>query len=258
MTTPNALRALLAEHGPTEFTGRDEFETVATVVGIIGDGLYLDRTPFYAESGGQVGDTGDRHHRHRDGPDHRHDLGPPGPAPPCVRRSSTGRSRWDRRPTRPSTSSGASAIRRNHTATHILHWAMRAVLGDHVRQQGSLVAPDRLRFDFSHFAPVTPDEIRAIEDLANAEILDQRPGAPLRDDDGRGSGARGDRVLRRQVRRRRARPRGRREQHRALRRDPRAGAGRHRPPQGRVGGLDRVEPPPDRGRDGNGTDRAAS
>jgi alanyl-tRNA synthetase len=64
------------------------------------------------------------------------------------------------------------AIRRNHTGTHILHWALREVLGTHVKQQGSLVAPDRLRFDFSHFEAVTPEQIRAIEDLANREILD--------------------------------------------------------------------------------------
>ncbi|HZM30191.1 MAG TPA: DHHA1 domain-containing protein, partial [Acidimicrobiales bacterium] len=63
------------------------------------------------------------------------------------------------------------AIRRNHTGTHILHWALREVLGQHVRQQGSLVAPDRLRFDFSHFEPVTRDQMREIEDLANREIL---------------------------------------------------------------------------------------
>ena len=63
------------------------------------------------------------------------------------------------------------AIRRNHTGTHILHWALREVLGQHVRQQGSLVAPDRLRFDFSHFEPVTRDQLRQIEDLANREIL---------------------------------------------------------------------------------------
>jgi alanyl-tRNA synthetase len=67
------------------------------------------------------------------------------------------------------------AIRRNHTGTHILHWALRQVLGNHVKQQGSLVAPDRLRFDFSHFEPVTDDQLRAIEDLANHEILHNAP-----------------------------------------------------------------------------------
>jgi alanyl-tRNA synthetase len=165
---------LLAECGPTDFTGRDEYETRATIVGIVGDGLYLDRTPFYAESGGQVGDTGTITtdtgvvdvidtgyalpglHRHlfkvREGTVE-------------VGQAAVARIDGDRR----------DAIRRNHTGTHILHWALREVLGTHVKQQGSLVAPDRLRFDFSHFEPVTDDQIRQIEDLANREILGNAP-----------------------------------------------------------------------------------
>jgi alanyl-tRNA synthetase len=162
---------ILAEHGPTVFTGRDEYESQATIVGIVGDGLYLDRTPFYAEAGGQVGDTG-----HIVTPTGIVDVvdttyGSPGlhkhtyvirEGTVEVGQQADARIDGERR----------DAIRRNHTGTHILHWALREVLGPHVKQQGSLVAPDRLRFDFSHFEPVTPSQLRAIEDLANHEILD--------------------------------------------------------------------------------------
>src|SRR5205823_5751973 len=65
------------------------------------------------------------------------------------------------------------AIRRNHTGTHLLHWALREVLGPHVKQQGSLVAPDRLRFDFSHYQPVTRDELAQVEAWANAFFGDK-------------------------------------------------------------------------------------
>ena len=132
--------------------------------------VILDRTPFYAESGGQVGDTG-------------------------VLSSGAGRfdvadtlkmggvffghaGRWHgAQPLRTGDLVDASvdASRRqatvlNHSATHLLHAALRKVLGTHVTQKGSLVAPDRLRFDFSHFKPVSRDELAQIEALVNAEV----------------------------------------------------------------------------------------
>ncbi|MFN7149954.1 MAG: alanine--tRNA ligase, partial [Microthrixaceae bacterium] len=170
----DAVREILVRSGPTEFTGRDELESAATIVGMVGDAVFLDRTPFYAESGGQVGDTGTITtstgtlrvldttyalpglHRHQvETVEGSVELGQAATASVDVERR--------------------NAIRRNHTATHILHWALREVLGDHVKQQGSWVGPDRLRFDFSHFAAITPDELVEIEDLANREILSNAP-----------------------------------------------------------------------------------
>ena len=166
----DGLPALLERHGPTHFVGHQDDEADAVVLHV-GDGtVVLDRTPFYAEAGGQVGDTGtiasetghlrvldttlalDALHVH-----HVETLDGTVQAGQQVRAGIDG----DRR----------SAIRRNHTATHILHWALRDVLGDHVKQQGSYVGPDRLRFDFSHFEGMTAEQVVAVEDRANAQIL---------------------------------------------------------------------------------------
>src|SRR5205807_6381358 len=85
-----------------------------------------------------------------------------------------------------------SDIRRNHSATHLLHEALRQVLGDHVAQKGSLVAPDRLRFDFSHPKPMTAEEIERVEDLANDFVLQNSPVTTrlMALDEARASGAR--------------------------------------------------------------------
>ena len=132
--------------------------------------VFLDRTPFYAESGGQIGDIGritgagggievlDCTYALADL--HRHVgrvVGEGVEAGSLV----TAEIDDERR----------AAIRRNHTGTHVLHWALREVLGEHVKQAGSLVAPDRLRFDFSHYEGVSRDQLREIERVANAEII---------------------------------------------------------------------------------------
>ena len=138
--------------------------------------LILQHRPFYLEAGGQVSDRGrifadgwsmDVTHVLRDG-DHVVLRGrPTGDFPGDDVLGTTVTARVDA-PTRRDTE-------RNHTATHLLHAALRSVLGGHVVQRGSLVAPDRLRFDFSHTAPLTPDETGAVEDMVNEGIWASHP-----------------------------------------------------------------------------------
>jgi len=164
------LRAVLDANGVTDFVGRDLDEVEATVLFALDDVVILDRTPFYAESGGQVGDTGSLVHAGGSttvldttlvlGGLHQHRVDTSDGLPE-VGQTVRAVIDVDRR----------SAIRRNHTGTHLLHSALRRVLGDHVKQQGSHVGPDRLRFDFSHFEAMTPEQVIAVEDLANADIL---------------------------------------------------------------------------------------
>jgi len=176
----DAFRAVLDASGPTEFVGREVESVTTTVVGVVpgpaeGDlagtvSIFLAVTPFYAEAGGQVGDTGtiESATARAEVLDtvyalpglHRH-----------VARVVEGTFDLGVEVTATIDGERRAAIERHHTGTHILHWALREVLGDHVKQQGSIVLPDRLRFDFSHFEALTPDQIARIEDLANQEIL---------------------------------------------------------------------------------------
>lgn len=136
--------------------------------------VVLDRTPFYAEMGGQVGDTGKltapglyvhvTDTKHRDGGLESH-VGVVEEGTFSVGDSVTATIDAGRR----------ELIRRNHTATHLLDAALKKVLGDHVNQAGSLVASDRMRFDFTHFEALTKDELDRIEGMVNAEIFAAKP-----------------------------------------------------------------------------------
>jgi alanyl-tRNA synthetase len=137
--------------------------------------LILLQTPFYAESGGQVGDTGYIY-----SPDFRikiNDTVKYGNEYLHIGSLERGSIPGDESPkvTAEIDHARRADIKRNHTATHLLHKALRMVLGDHVHQSGSLVAPDRLRFDFTHFRAMTPDEIDKVEDIVNEKIKEDLP-----------------------------------------------------------------------------------
>jgi alanine--tRNA ligase len=175
---------LASQLKPTTFLGYEALHSQGSkVLGIVRAGkqvdqlvegeeglLILDRTPFYAESGGQVGDTGELIN-----PAGRFEVGD------TLKMGGVffgHAGRWHGgQPLRTGDIVEASvdasrrqAIVLNHSATHLLHAALRKVLGDHVAQKGSLVAPERLRFDFSHFKPMSRDELAQVEAMVNAEV----------------------------------------------------------------------------------------
>ena len=183
-TYGGVMSEILEEAGPTEFLGYAKDASDVTVLALAQDGkrvselsagesgeIVCDKTPFYAEKGGQVGDEGT--------------MEAPGvsvtvtdaqePEKGLIAHSVTIEEGTVRAgdvlhaainvPRR-------ERIRRNHTATHILHWALRQVLGEHVKQAGSYVAPNRLRFDFTHFEGMTAEQIAEVERLSNEKIME--------------------------------------------------------------------------------------
>ena len=151
--------------GVTEVSDSNEVEVV------------LERTPFYAESGGQVGDTGTI--ETSDATIEVEDAYYGAPGFIVHRGRLKGRVKVGDEALATVDAEGRAAISRNHSATHLLHWALRTVLGTHAKQSGSLVTPERLRFDFTHFQAVTPEELEEIEALANARVLEDVPVSTL-------------------------------------------------------------------------------
>ncbi|HTS77358.1 MAG TPA: alanine--tRNA ligase [Bryobacteraceae bacterium] len=160
----------------TEFVGRETLESLAAVTAAfaVADGaeVVLDRTPFYAEAGGQVGDTGVLVNPETGDTAaivERAYSAAPGKTAHRVKMLTVLKA-GDRVIARVD-SEARHATMRNHTGTHLLHAALRAVLGTHVKQAGSVVEPSRLRFDFTHYAAMDADEIAEVERLINEEIL---------------------------------------------------------------------------------------
>ena len=182
-----ALRQLLEQGMSSEFTGYLNREDTAIIKAIIKEGqaveearagdsveIVTDRTPFYGESGGQVGDHGTIS---RNG-DEIEVQDTQKPFPELIAHKGvvkSGRFHVGDRVDLKVEDAVRLPIMANHSATHLLQWALRKVLGDHVKQSGSLVEPGRLRFDFTHFSPITPEELARIEDLVNEKIRENLP-----------------------------------------------------------------------------------
>ncbi len=188
---PQLFRDLLDTSGPVTFTGYDEERTGGAVIkalaadekvvdsfaGSTGSDtdilVVLDKTPFYGESGGQAGDTGVI-----TGEGFKAevlDTLKPLPALTVQRcRLLEGTLQIGQSCTAEIDHGARGATRRNHTATHLLHAALREILGEHVQQSGSLVDPQRYRFDFTHFESLTDEQVRQVEDVVNRHILENQ------------------------------------------------------------------------------------
>ena len=179
-----AYRSVLDTEGRTVFVGQspEGYSAPARIVAVLADKdpehagqveIFLDRTPFYAEGGGQMGDIGTI--VTETGTALVYDTVAALPGLTSHRATVSGEVFVGQDALATIDGPRRDALRRNHTGTHLLHAALRTVLGDQVRQQGSLVAPDRLRFDFSHHGAVSPEELAAVTGLANADVLTDAP-----------------------------------------------------------------------------------
>jgi alanyl-tRNA synthetase len=181
------LAAVAARAGRTEFVGYQTLESDGRLLAIVGDAgrleiagerddvqVVLDRTPFYAESGGQVGDHG---YLRSPGGLIRVTDTQFGPGNTIVHRGvvQSGEVRAGEEVHAEVDEVRREATARAHSATHIVHWTLRHVLGEHARQAGSLVAPGRLRFDFPHHAAVPRDLLEQTEELANVRVAQDAP-----------------------------------------------------------------------------------
>ena len=180
------LRDSIQLEGKSEFSGYDRLADVARVTSLIFDGavvnvlrpgqegqVVLDHTPFYAESGGQIGDTGVL--LGANGRFIVRDTQKIGASFAHLGELENGELRAGDAVEALVDQERRKAIALNHSATHLLHAALRKVLGKHVEQKGSLVAADRLRFDFSHTHALTQDELHQVEALVNSAIRDNKP-----------------------------------------------------------------------------------
>jgi alanyl-tRNA synthetase len=182
-----ASENLFADLPSTEFVGYRTLSSITAVIALVVDGQFVDKmnagdtgliivdkTPFYAEMGGQVGDTGiistdnallrvsDCQSPYKGIIAHAGKL-------------EQGTLKVNSVVTVTVDAMRRQKIANNHTATHLLHWALHKVLGEHIKQAGSVVDPHRLRFDFSHHKALTPQEIRQVEDLVNGKIRENQP-----------------------------------------------------------------------------------
>ena len=185
--TEGTLADVAQTSGPTEFVGYERLDAEARVVGLIEGGerrdvvpqggrvrVVLNRTPFYAEGGGQVGDAGTI----RAGTGTVHVTGTrPGPGGTIVHEGvvERGEIRSGEQVEAVVDADRRAATARSHTGTHVLHHTLRTFLGEHARQAGSLVAPGRLRFDFTHFEAVPRDALEEVEYMANRRLAEDSP-----------------------------------------------------------------------------------